>query len=169
MRGPVVRVICAIVLVAALTSCAGKTTTQQEAATSDAQTAPDSTLNSDADRATCRRLESTIRYVSQLVSSSVDSMTQSIHPKELAKRTGDAKTNLLYAASLLSLLAAPEPLVPAKHQLVEGLSRFATDFGRAQRSVEHDDIATAAGQLADPHALAIVRVAARRIDRACGA
>ena len=168
MRGPVVRVICAIVLVAALTSCAGKTTTQ-EAATSDAQTVPASTLTSDADRATCRRLESTIRYVSQLVSSSVDSMTQSIHPKELAKRTGDARTNLLYAASLLSLLAAPEPLVPAKHQLVEGLSRFATDFGRAERSVEHDDIAKAAGQLADPHALAIVRVAARRIDRACGA
>jgi len=169
MWRPAVRAVSAIALAAAIAACAGKTTAEPTPSTTAAQTVAAPTLTSDADRATCQRLEGTIRFVSQLVSTGVDSMTQSVHPKELAKRTGDAKRNLLYAASLLSLLAAPEPLVRAKHQLVVGLRQFAADFGRAQRSVARNDIANAARQLADPQALAKVRVAARRIDRDCGA
>ncbi|HEX7312225.1 MAG TPA: hypothetical protein VF232_13710 [Gaiellaceae bacterium] len=168
MRRSAVRAVSAIALAAAFAGCAGKTTTKPAPAMTTAPTVAAPTLTSDADRATCQRLEATIRFVSQLVSTSVDSMTQSVHPKELAKRTGDAKKNLLYAASLLSLLAAPEPLVSAKYELVAGLRRFAADFGQAQKSVARDDIATAARQLADPSALARVRVAARRIDRECG-
>ena len=69
---------------------------------------------------------------------------------------------------MLTSIEAPKPLVAAKRQLVAGLRLFAADFGRAQISVEHDDIATAAQQLVDRPALAKVTTATQTIDRACG-
>src|SRR6266550_4721736 len=104
---------------------------------------PPPTLTSAADLAACSELETNIRIVSQLISNSVETMTQSLHPKELAKRTGETQRNLLYAASVLSQIDPPHSLVHARRQLVRGLQEFAADFGRAKRSVARKDIATA--------------------------
>jgi len=108
-----------------------------------------------------------LRAVSQLVSGSVELMTQSLHPQELAKRTGDTQRNLLYAAANLELMRVPDPLARSRRRLVLGLRRFAGDFGRARKSVERRDLAKAAQQLVDPAALAEVSAAAKTIDRAC--
>ena len=130
---------------------------------------PPPTLTSAADLAACNELETNIRIVSQLISNSVETMTQSLHPKELAKRTGETQRNLLYASSVLSQIDPPRSLVHARRQLVTGLREFAADFGRAKRSVARNDIATAARQLVDRPALAKVTGATGAIDRACGA
>ena len=53
------------------------------------------------DIAACDELETKIGIVSQLVSSSVEVMTQSVHPKQLAKRAGATRDNMLYAAHVL--------------------------------------------------------------------
>jgi hypothetical protein len=108
-----------------------------------------------------------LRAVSQLVSGSVELMTQSLHRRELAKRTGDTQRNLLYAAANLELMRVPEPLGTSRRRLVLGLRRFAGDFGRAKKSVERGDLAIAAQQLVDRAALAQVSAAAKKIDRAC--
>jgi hypothetical protein len=126
-------------------------------------------LTSAVDVAACNHLETDIRLVSQLISSSVQAMTQSLHPKDLAKRTGETQRYLLLAASALSRLRTPASLVPAQHQLVDGLQLFAADFGRAQRSVSRNDLPTAARQLVDRPALAKVTAATKQIDGACGA
>src|SRR5438876_2576853 len=130
---------------------------------------PPPTLTSAADLAACSELETNIRIVSQLISNSVETMTQSLHPKELAKRTGETQRNLLYAASVLSQIDPPRSLVHARRQLVVGLQEFAADFGRAERSVARNAIATAARQLVDRPALAKVTASTGAIDRACGA
>jgi predicted small lipoprotein YifL len=127
------------------------------------------TLTSVSDRAECAALETKIRAVSQLVSASVELMTQSVHPPELARRTGDTQRNLIYAATVIELMRVPDPLTSSRRRLVLGLRRFAGDFGRAKRSVEHGDIATAAQQLVDRPALTEVSAAAKKIDRACRA
>ena len=72
-------------------------------------------------------------------------------------------------ASVLTSIGAPKSLVSAKRRLVAGLRLFAAGCGRAQISVEHDDIATAAQQLVDRPTLAKVITAPQTIDRACGA
>jgi len=152
-----------ITLAATLAGCGGKTSAPPP------QAASGPTLTSASDRAACNQLEGNIRIVSQLVSTSVEAMTQSLHPKELAQRTGNAQRSLLYSANVLSLIAAPRSLAPARHRLVAGLRQFAADFGRAQKSVERNDIAKAARQLVDRPALAKVSAATQKIDRACGA
>jgi hypothetical protein len=149
----------------ALAGCGGKTSAPPT--TTIVSAAP--TLTSPANIAACNRLEANIRNVSLLVSSSIEVMTQSLHPKQLAKRTGDAQKNLLLSASVLSLIEVPKSLVPARKQLVAGLQRFAADFGRAKKSVRRNDIATAARQLVDRPALTQVKAATQTIDRACGA
>ncbi|HEY7017518.1 MAG TPA: hypothetical protein VH297_03540, partial [Gaiellaceae bacterium] len=121
-----------------------------------------------ADLAACNQLEGNIRVVSQMVSSSVEFMTQSLHPKELAQRTGLAQKNLLYSAKVLSRIPAPPPLVAPRNQLVVGLREFAADFGKARKAVARNDMATAARQLVDRPALAKVTAATKQIDRACG-
>jgi len=162
------------VLVLALVGCGGKQTTAAPpppppptttAVTTTAPPAP--TLTSAEDRVSCAVLVTKLRAVSQLVSGSVELMTQSLHPRELAKRTGDTQRNLLYAAANLELMRVPEPLARSRRRLVLGLRRFAGDFGRAKKSVERGDLATAAQQLVDRTALAQVSTAAKKIDRAC--
>jgi hypothetical protein len=144
------------------------TTTVPDATTTTTTPAPP-TLTSAGDRAACNELETNIRIVSQLISGSVEALTHSIHPKQLAKRTGDTQKNLLFASSVLASIGAPPSLVPARAQLVVGLRQFAADFGRARRSVERNDLPTAARQLVDRPALANVTAATQTIDRACGA
>jgi hypothetical protein len=164
MRRPLVLAM----FVLALAGCGGKhTAPPPPPPPTTAPAAP--TFMSVSDRAECAVLERKIRAVSQLVSASVELMTQSLHPPELARRTGDTQQNLLYAASVLELMRVPDPLVPSRRRLVLGLRRFAGDFGRAKRSVEHGDVATAAQQLVDRPALAEVSAAAKKIDRACRA
>jgi hypothetical protein len=121
------------------------------------------------DRAECAVLETKLRAVSQLVSASVELMTQSLHPPELARRTGDTQRNLLYAASVIELLRVPDPAAASRRRFVVGLRRFAGDFGRAKKSVERGDIRAAAQQLVDKPALAEVSSATKRIDRICSA
>src|SRR4051812_37293776 len=121
------------------------------------------------DIAACNELEAKIQIVSQLVSSSVEVMTQSVHPKQLAKRAGATRDNLLYAAHVLAQIVVPKSLVQAQQNLTAGLRQFAADFGRAQTSVRHGNIARAARQLVDKPALAKVTAATGTIDRACRA
>ena len=176
MRRPALLLSVATALAALAGGCGGSSSTATTTAAPVAQPPPATTapapsaptLTSQNDLAACNVLESNIRIVSQLVSSSSSEITHSLHPKDLAKHTGAAYKNLLFAASVLSSIEAPKSLVSAKRQLVAGLRMFAADFGRAQISVEHDDIATAAQQLVDRPALAKVFTATRTIDRACG-
>jgi hypothetical protein len=161
MRRPFVQA----VVVLALAGCGGKETATPPPATT---TAP-STLTSASDRAMCAELETKIRLVSQVVSGSVELMTQSLHPRELARRTGEAHRNILYAAGALELMRVPSAVATARRNVVLGLKRFAADFGKAKASVAHGDIPTAARQLDDRGALDQVASAAKRIDRTCGA
>lgn len=131
-----------------------------------ATTAP--TLTSASDRQACVVLQTKIRDVAALVSGSVELMTQSLHPQELARRTGDAQRNLLLAAGSLDLMRVPAPLATARRRLVIGLQSFAGDFGRAKAAVARNDMATAARQLSDPRSLANVSAATKRVNQLCG-
>ncbi|MGZ4257906.1 MAG: hypothetical protein ACXVRE_09100, partial [Gaiellaceae bacterium] len=128
---------------------------------------PAPTLTSSADLAACAELQTNIRIISSLISSSVETMTQSLHPKQLAKRTGDTRRNLLYSAAVLSKIDAPASLLGARNHLVHGLRAFAVDFGRAQRSVARGDMAAASQELVDRAALGEVTEATTVIDKAC--
>jgi hypothetical protein len=180
MRGAGVRVFSVIALAVALAGCGGKTATRTVTTTVAAPTTPAvpapttparaaPTLTSAADRAACDELETNIRIVSQLISGSVEALTHSLHPKQLAKRTGDTQRNLVFAANVLASIGAPPSLVPARGRLVLGLRQFAADFGRAKESVARNDLPTAARQLVDRPALANVTAATQAIDKACGA
>jgi hypothetical protein len=127
------------------------------------------TLTSLADLATCNILQRNIAYVSGVVSQSVDYITNSLHPKELAERTGIGRKNLLYAADLLERTKAPKSLVHAKGQLTQGLRRFAADFRNAQVAVAHKNMAKAAFDLVDRQAVAKIKASTQAINRACGA
>ena len=142
----------------ALAGCGGKT-----------QASPTTTRAAPVDAAACTQLEGYIRLVSELVSSSVEAMTQSTRPKELARRTGATQRNLAVAADALDRLQLPPALDQARRQLVRGLRLFSADFGRAKASVARGDLATAAQQLVDRQALTLVKDATAKIDRACGA
>jgi hypothetical protein len=161
-----------LALALALAGCGGgKTAAPVTTATSaGTTTAPaPKPFTSVLDIAACNELEAKIPIVSQLVSSSVEVMTQSVHPKQLAKRAGDTRDNLLYAAHVLAQIVVPKSLVQAQQNLTGGLRQFAADFGRAQTSVRHNNIARAARQLVDKPALAKVTAATGTIDRACRA
>lgn len=151
-RAAVVLVLLAVVA----TGCGGK----KHAAPADSTTAA-------SDPAACAQLEHNVALVSQLISGSVELMTQSVHPKQLAKRAGDTRRNLAYAANVLAQEQVPPSLEPAKRQFVAGLRAFSADFGRAQKAVERNDLRTAAVALVDRPALAKVKAATRTIDRAC--
>jgi hypothetical protein len=127
------------------------------------------TLTSAADLAACNELETKIRVVSRLVSATVEEITLSLHPKQLAKQAADGQRNLSFAANALSSIRVPSSVAPARTQLVAGLRRFAADFGRAGKSVARGDMARAARQLVDRPALAAVTAATKKIDRLCGA
>jgi hypothetical protein len=126
------------------------------------------TLTSASDRQACAVLLVKIRDVAALVSGSVELMTQSLHPKELARRTGEAQRNVLLAAGSLDLMRVPRPLTTARSRLVIGLQGFAADFGRAKAAVARNDMATAARQLSDPRSLANVAAATKRVNQLCG-
>jgi hypothetical protein len=119
------------------------------------------------DVAACNQLEGYIRLVSEVISSSVEAMTQSIHPKQLAQRTAATQRNLGSAADVLERLQLPVSLDQARRQLVRGLRRFSADFGRAGASVARGDLPLAARQLVDRRALTLVQDATAKIDRAC--
>jgi hypothetical protein len=152
MRRPAAHVVSALVLALTASGCGG--------GGSASSTAPD--------RAACDRVETKVRDVSQLVGGTVDLITQSVRRKELARRTGEGRRNLLYAASVLSRVDTPPSLAPAWHELIAGLRQVAGDFGRAQKAVQRNDMATAATQLADRSALAKLQASTRKIDRVCG-
>jgi hypothetical protein len=149
-------------LAVALAGCGGKKSAPPATTSAPTLTAP-------ADLAACNALETSIRVVSEIVSNSVDTMTQSLHPEQLAKRTGDTQKNLLYSANLVSRIVPPRSLEQAQRQLIVGLRLFAGDFGRAQKSVADNNIAKASRQLVDRPALAKLKTATKKIDRACGA
>jgi len=152
------RLACCLLLVAIVAGCGGK---KHEAAPA--------TTAAPVDVASCNQLEGYIRLVSQVVSGSVEAMTQSTHPKVLAQRTVATQRNLATAANVLEQLELPPSLDAARRKLVRGLRLFSADFGRAGASVRREDLATAARQLVDRHALKLVSDATAKIDRACGA
>jgi len=159
-------------VVLVLAGCGGKqaavTTPTTTAAAPPATTTAAPTLTSPSDREACAVLQTKIRDVAALVSGSVELMTQSLHPQELAQRTGEAQRNLLLAAGSLDLMRVPRPLVIARRRLVIGLQSFAADFGRAKSAVVRNDMATAAGELSDPRSLSNVSAATKQINRLCG-
>ena len=144
-------------VVLALAGCGGKT-----------KAAPSTTHAAPVDAAACAQLEGYVRLVSQVISSSVEAMTQSTRPKQLAPRTRATQRNLSAAADVLDRAQLPVPSVQPTRQLARGLRRFAADFGRASASVARGDLAAAAQQLVDRRALALVKDATAKIDRACG-
>jgi hypothetical protein len=164
------RLVIQALVVLVLAGCGGKqaSVTRSTVATTSAPKPVAHTLTSAADRATCAALQTKIRLVSVLVSGSVELMTQSLHPKELARRTGETQRNLLLAAGSLDLMRVPRRLATARRRLVIGLQGFAADFGRARTAVAHNDMATAATELSDPRALANVSAATKRINDLCG-
>ena len=107
-------------VVLALAGCGGKEASVTPTTTAPARPSP--TLTSPSDRAQCAELESRLGLVSQVVSGSVELMTRSLHPNELAQRTGEAEQNLLYAASVLELMRVPRSLASARRQLVVGVT-----------------------------------------------
>jgi hypothetical protein len=149
------RVACCLLLAVVAAGCGGK------------QKAAPTTTATPVDVASCNQLEGYIRLVSQVISRSVEVMTQSTHPKELAQRTATTQRNLTTAANVLERLGLPPGLDAARRQLVRGLRLFSADFGRARASVARDDLATAARQLVDRRALTLVSDATAKIDRAC--
>jgi len=174
MRTRAGQVLAAAALTAALAGCGGHSSGAPPATTAPATTtqaatttAPPPPALSPATAAACSQLETNIRIVSQLVSTSVEVMTQSTHPQELATRAGNASKNLLYSARVLSQIDVPSELVRPRNQLVVGLRAFGADFGRAQTAVGRNDLAAAAQDLVDRPALAKVRAATAAIDRAC--
>jgi hypothetical protein len=174
MRGRALQLLAATALVVALAGCGHRAAAPvapppPPPAPQPPAPPPPPTLTSAADLAACNELETNIRIVSQLISNSVETMTQSLHPKELAKRTGETQRNLLYAASVLSQIDPPKSLRRAQRQLVAGLHEFAADFGRAQKSVARNDMRIASRQLVDRQALANVTASTGAIDRACDA
>ena len=146
-----------LLLVLALVGCGSK------------HKAAPATTAAPVDAAACNQLEGYIRLVSQVISTSVEVMTQSTHPKELAKRTGTTQKDLTSAAGVLARLQLPATLDPPRRQLVHGLQLFSADFGHARISVARGDLATAARQLVDRPALALVTRATTKIDHSCGA
>jgi ABC-type uncharacterized transport system auxiliary subunit len=151
-----------------LTAAAPATTAAPPATTSGATTAPPATTPTGANLEACVELETNIRIVSQLVAVSAQEVTHSIHPEQLAKRTGDTRRNLLLAASVLQAIDTPGTLLRARGELLSGLRDFAADFGRAPRAVQRNDLQAASQALVDRPALAKVTEATRAIDRACG-
>ena len=177
MRTRAGQVLAAAALAAALAGCGGHSSSAPPATTVPATTAqapspttidPPSPKLSTATAAACGPLETDIRIVSQLVSTSVEVMTQSTHPEQLAARAGNASKNLVYSARVLSRIDVPSNLAQPRNQLVVGLRAFGADFGRAQQAVVRNDLAAAAQELVDRPALAKVRSATAAIDRACG-
>jgi len=146
-----------LMLVLALAGCGGKP-----------KVSPTTTA-APVDAASCNHLEDYIRLVSQVISTSVEAMTQSAHPKQLAARTRATQQDLVTAANVIERLQLPPTLDQPRRRLVRGLRLFAADFGRAGGSVAHGDLATAARQLVDRPALALVSSATAKIDRACRA
>lgn len=166
---------------AALAGCGGGTTTvtvtaaaptttaaPPAATTASTTTAPPATTPTGANLEACVELETNIRIVSQLIAVSAQEVTHSIHPQQLAKRTGDTRRNLLLAAGVLEAIDTPKTLLRARAELLSGLREFAADFGRAQQAVQRNDLPAAAQALVDRPALAKVTEATRAIDRACG-
>jgi hypothetical protein len=177
MRTRAGQALAAAALAAALAGCGGHSSNASPATTAPPTTTQSTTPTSPpaptkltpAAAAACSELETNIRIVSQLVSTSVEVMTQSTHPRQLAARAGNASKNLLYSAKVLSQIEVPSEFVGPRNQLVVGLRAFGADFGRAQKSVARDDLAAAARELVDRPALAKVQAATAAIDRACGA
>ena len=116
----------------------------------------------------CGEVVLDVRFISQLISNNVEAMANSLHPKELARRTGTAQQSLLVAVRLVKRFHAPPSLARARAQLIDGLQRYAYDFGQARQSVLKNDMATASQQLADQSALAEVRKGTKTINRICG-
>src|SRR5262245_52000678 len=175
MRTRAGQVLAAAVLTAALAGCGGHSSSASPATTAPATTAQAPSLTTIdppspklSTSAACGELETDIRIVSQLVSTSVEVMTQSTHPKELAVRAGNASKNLVYSAHVLSTIDVPRTLTRPRNQLVVGLRAFGADFDRAQKAVARNDLAAAAQELVDRPALAKVRTSTATIDRACG-
>ena len=73
------------------------------------------------------------------------------------------------AARLVKRFQAPPSLAHARAQLIDGLTLYAADFGRARRAVLKNDMAMASRQLTDPGALGEVKEATKVIDHICRA
>src|SRR5690349_22324183 len=127
------RLACCLLLVAIVAGCGGK---KHEAAPT--------TTAAPVDVASCNQLEGYIRLVSQVVSGSVEAMTESTHPKVLAQRTVATQRNLAAAANVLEQLELPPALDAARRQLVRGLRLFREEFGRAGACVRRGARAAAA-------------------------
>src|SRR3954447_4695364 len=103
-------------LVLALAGCGGKSKPSPT-------TAPQS-----VDAASCNQLEGYIRLVSQVISTSVQEMTQSVHPKQLAARTGATQRNLARAPNVIERFQLPPTLDQPRTRLVRELRLFGADF-----------------------------------------
>ena len=136
--------------------------------TTTASTAP--TLTSAEDIAACNVLARNLRVVSQMITTSTEIMTtQSVHPKDLARRVGESRKVLLYAARIMELTDVPASLARTRTQFVSSIRSFAADFAKAKAYVSRKDMARAATVMRDQEALNKLAASSRRIEQTCGA
>jgi len=128
------------------------------------------TVTSAADIAACSELARNLQVVSQMTAISTEVLaTQSVHPKDLAKRVRDSQKVLLYAARVMSLTDVPSSLATTRARFVAAIRKFASDFGRARKAVLAGDLAAASTVLHDEPALQVLQASSHRIEQTCGA
>src|SRR4051812_23460476 len=74
------------------------------------------------DIAACNVLARNLRVVSQMITTSTEIMTtQSVHPRDLARRVGESRKVLLYAARIMELTDVPGSLDRTRTQFVASI------------------------------------------------
>ena len=143
-------------VVLALAGCGGKT-----------KAAPSTTHAAPVDAAACAQLEGYVRLVSQVISSSVEAMTQSTRPKQLAPGRSQRSGTCTQRRTCSSGPSFRSPSSSRRGSWRAGCAlrrrlRPCERLGRPRGS------RAAAQQLVDRPALTLVKDATAKIDRACG-
>jgi anion-transporting ArsA/GET3 family ATPase len=165
MRRPATVICCALATAVLVAGCGGKKQAASSTTTSTATTK--SVPVTAAEVAACKELGRNLQIVTTMTSNSVQLLTNSLHPKELAQNVQVTQQSLLYGAKVIGLLSLPSNLSHPRDQFVAGIRLYAADFGRAQKAVQRKDLAAAAKEMQDPVALGRVANATAKLTKIC--